>query len=164
MELFVLPISNHSGSWLVELSSIAFKLLFVSLQASLYRETEKCRRHGREWIRHDTLPKQIGRPRFTSKGKGCRSFRFKVVSIQVVSIQVYSFQVQIVPRTWLKERRYSPKMFFLFTRKLYLKWTKFLQIGSGFGEVGGGPRQEFSEVPPRSKFRSTLLANWQWLF
>lgn len=57
MELFVLPISNHSGSWLVELSSIAFKLLFVSLQASLYREIEKCRRHGREWIRHDIVPK-----------------------------------------------------------------------------------------------------------
>lgn len=61
MELFVLPISNHSGSWLVELSSIAFKLLFVSLQASLYSEIEKCRRHGREWIRHDILPKHTNR-------------------------------------------------------------------------------------------------------
>ena len=32
----------------------------------------------------------------------------------------------IVPGTWLKERRYSNKIFFLFTLKLYLKWTKFL--------------------------------------
>ena len=41
-------------------------------------------------------------------------------------------------------------MFLLFTRKLYLKWTKFLLIGSGFEELGGRPRQEFPEVhvPP----------------
>ena len=53
-------------------------------------------------------------------------WRLPVVSIQVVSIQVYSFEVYIVPPACLKEQGYSPKIFFLFTRKLHWKWTKCL--------------------------------------
>ena len=52
------------------------------------------------------------------------SIQIKLLRWEVVSIQVYSFEMQIVPRTWRKERRCSTKVFFLLTRKLSLKKNK----------------------------------------
>ena len=56
-----------------------------------------------------------------AKGKTSRvyrSFRYKLTQSRC----------KIVSRTKRKERRiiYLPQMFFLFTRKLYLKWSKLL--------------------------------------
>ena len=45
---------------------------------------------------------------------------------KVVSIKVYSVEEQKVPFLGLKNEEYSPKMFFLLTWKLYLKWTENL--------------------------------------
>ena len=99
--------------------NITFKCRLTSSLTSRRRPVKKSSRSM--WKPSDVL-----RSTWTETIRDKRSFLYKVVSIQV-----YSVQVSIVPRIVLrvlgfKNEEYSPKKFFMFTRKLYLYWSKFL--------------------------------------